>query len=468
MLKEHNVVFRKLAIFIDLCMVTVAFFLGYFFRSQIRGLYPLSTYIGLLPILLLVWLGLLYSFGMYKSFRAKEIADIVLIVFKTTFFGFIIFTTYTYLFKLDYISRAFIVFIFIFSAILITFEKNILIMFFRYIRKKGYNFRWVLIVGTGERAQHFIDLIREHAEWGLKIIGLIDEDIDKAGKVICGCKVIGSFKNIPDIIHNNIVDEVFFVVPRSWLNKIEEIMHFCEIEGLKVSVAVDYFKLKFSRAKQEELGGFPLLAFESTSDKLWQLLFKRLLDLIFCIVVLVPLIPVFIIVPIIIKVTSKGPVFFKQQRCSLNGRKFTLYKFRTMIKDAEIQLDSLMEHNEMEGPVFKIENDPRLTKIGKFLRKLSIDELPQLWNVFMGDMSIVGPRPPIPAEVKKYDNWQRRRLSMRPGITCFWQINGRNKIVDFNEWMRLDLEYIDSWSLWLDFKILFKTFPVVLFAIGAK
>ena len=153
MLKELNSVFRKLVIFVDLCIVTVAFFLGYFFRSQIRGLYPLSTYIGLLPILLLVWLGLLYSFGMYKSFRAKEIADIVLIVFKTTFFGFIIFTTYTYLFKLDYISRAFIVFIFIFSAILITFEKNILIMFFRYIRKKGYNFRWVLIVGTGETSQ---------------------------------------------------------------------------------------------------------------------------------------------------------------------------------------------------------------------------------------------------------------------------------------------------------------------------
>ncbi|MGA2775279.1 MAG: sugar transferase [Candidatus Omnitrophota bacterium] len=449
-------------------MVTVAFFLGYFFRSQISGLYPLSAYIGLLPILLIIWLGLLYSFGMYKSFRTKEAVDIVIIVFKATFLGFIIFATYTYLFKLDYISRAFIAFVFIFSAILITFEKIILILFTRYIRKKGYNFRCVLIVGTGERAQYFIDLIREHAEWGLKIVGLIDEDIDKIGKVICGCEVIGSFKNMPDIIHNNIIDEVVFVVPRSWLNKIEEIMHFCETEGLKVSVAVDYFKLKLSQGKQEELGGFPLLTFESTSDKLWQLLFKRLLDLIFCIVALVLLIPVFIIVSIIIKVTSEGPVFFRQERCGLNGRKFTLYKFRTMIRDAEDKLDSLMEHNEMKGPVFKIENDPRLTKVGKFLRKSSIDELPQLWNVLMGDMSVVGPRPPIPAEVKKYDNWQRRRLSMRPGITCFWQINGRNKIVDFNEWMRLDLEYIDNWSLWLDFKILFKTVPVVLFGIGAK
>ena len=178
--------------------------------------------------------------------------------------------------------------------------------------------------------------------------------------------------------------------------------------------------------------------------------------------------PVFIITAIIIKATSKGPVFFNQERSGLNGRRFILYKFRTMVVDAETRLKDLLSSNEMNGPVFKMTQDPRITKIGKILRRFSIDELPQLWNVFKGDMSIVGPRPPIPEEVKNYDYWHRRKLSMRPGITCLWQVGGRSKITDFSEWMRLDLKYIDNWSLWLDCKILLKTIPTVLFGIGAK
>jgi len=233
-------------------------------------------------------------------------------------------------------------------------------------------------------------------------------------------------------------------------------------------VAVDYFKLKFSRAKQTDLGGFPLLTFESTPDRLWCLLIKRLFDAVSSGIALLVLAPIFAIIAIIIKATSKGPVFFRQKRCGLNGRTFILYKFRTMVEGAEARLDELIKHNEMNGPVFKMENDPRLTRVGKFLRKTSLDELPQLWNVFKGEMSLVGPRPPIPKEVEQYDNWQRRRLSMRPGIICLWQVNGRNRIVDFNEWARLDLEYIDNWSLGLDFKILLKTIPAVLFARGAK
>jgi len=184
--------------------------------------------------------------------------------------------------------------------------------------------------------------------------------------------------------------------------------------------------------------------------------------------VLIFLSPLFLAIAIAIKATSKGPVFFRQERCSLNGRKFTLYKFRTMDSDAELKQGELLERNEMKGPVFKIEDDPRITSVGKVLRKFSLDEFPQLWNVFEGDMSLVGPRPPIPAEVEKYESWHRRRLSMRPGITCLWQVGGRNKITDFDEWTKLDLEYIDKWSLWLDFKILFKTIPVVALGIGAK
>lgn len=468
MLKEHPAVFRKLMIFSDLCIMIGSFFMGYFVRNKINGIHPLNIYILFLPLLLLIWGSLLYHLGMYESFRVKKLSEVLFIIFKTAIFGFLIFGSFTYIFKITYISRTFISLIFILAAVFIGLEKIVLMQFLRYLRKKGSNYRNILIVGTGKRAQNFIGLLNRHIEWGFKIIGLVDENEAGKGEIISGCKVLGAFKDLPDIIHNNVVDEVLFVVPQSWLGKIEEIMHFCEAEGLKVSVAIDYFKLKFSRAKPAELNGFPLLTFESTPDKLWHLLIKRLFDIVFAGIFLVLLSPVFGAIALAVKTASGGPVFLKQERCGVNGRKFILYKFRTMIADADSKLKDIFAYNEMSGPVFKMANDPRLTKVGKFLRKFSIDELPQLWNVFKGDMSLVGPRPPLPKEVQKYDNWQRRRLSMQPGITCLWQVNGRNNIVDFNQWMRLDLEYIDNWSLGGDFKILLKTIPVVLFARGAK
>jgi exopolysaccharide biosynthesis polyprenyl glycosylphosphotransferase len=235
-----------------------------------------------------------------------------------------------------------------------------------------------------------------------------------------------------------------------------------------VHVAIDVFDLKFAKAKQTDLENFLLLTFERAPIKAWHLLLKGIFDVVFSGILLVLLMPFFILVALAIKITSKGPVFYKQIRCGLNGRKFTLYKFRTMVVDADKQLAELVRQNEMKGPTFKMKNDPRITPLGKILRKLSIDELPQLWNVFKRDMSIVGPRPPIPDEVKRYDSWQRRRLSMRPGLTCIWQVQGRSNITDFNEWTRLDLQYIDHWSMLGDLKILLQTVPTVLFGIGAK
>ena len=279
-------------------------------------------------------------------------------------------------------------------------------------------FRRIIIVGTGKRSRTFIELIKNNPGWNIKIIGLLDMDIAKKGEKINGQEVIGTLDDIPHLIQNNVIDEIVFIVPRSWLNKIEDIMLFCENAGLKVHLAVNLFDLKFSRAKQTDLHGFPLLAFESTPEKLGHLFFKRIFDFIMSGIALVILAPVFMIIAVIIKMTSEGPVFYKQLRCGLYGRKFNFYKFRTMIKDAESKLKDLLIYNEMNGPVFKMTNDPRVTGIGKWLRKFSLDELPQLWNVLKGDMSLVGPRPPLPHEVENYDNWQRRRLSMRPGITC--------------------------------------------------
>jgi exopolysaccharide biosynthesis polyprenyl glycosylphosphotransferase len=329
-------------------------------------------------------------------------------------------------------------------------------------------FRRVIIVGTGKRTKKFIKLIESNPDWSIKIIGLLDLDSSKKGEMIYDHEVIGTLDDVPDIINTNVVDEIIFIVPRTWLNKIEDALLYCEAAGLKVNIAVNLFDLKFSKAKQTDLQGFPLLVFERTPEKLGLIFLKRLFDFVASGVALALLVPVFAAIAILIKLTSKGPVLFHQLRCGLYGRKFKFYKFRTMIIDAESKLKDLIKYNEMDGPVFKMTNDPRVTKIGKWLRKFSIDELPQLWNVFKGDMSLVGPRPPLPKEVENYDNWQRRKLSMRPGITCLWQAGGRNEIVDFKEWMRLDLEYIDNWSFWLDFKILFRTIPTVIFARGAK
>lgn len=468
MLKEKATVFRKLMICADLCIVILSFFLGYFLRGKLNGVAPLASYIVFLPVLIFLWGCLLYAFGMYGSFRTRTLVASAFIILKSSIAGFVFFGMFLYVFKFQDISRLLIGFIFTVTAVLILVEKLILILLFRFIRRRGMNVRSILVVGTGRRAQHFLGLLEQHTEWGLKVIGLIDDDESMVNREICGSKVLGTFKDAPQIIRDYVIDEVIFIVPRSWLNRIEELMHLCESEGLKVHVAVDYFNLKISRAKVSEIHGFPLLSFESTSDRLWHLVVKRIMDITLSLTSLLILSPVLVITALLIKLTSPGPVFFRQERCGLNGRRFTLYKFRTMVKGAETKLSELLNYNEMDGPVFKMANDPRITPIGRLLRKFSIDELPQLWNVFKGNMSLVGPRPPLPQEVKKYDDWQRRRLSMRPGITCLWQTNGRNHITDFEQWTKMDLEYIDQWSLGLDCKVLLKTVPAVISGKGAK
>ena len=494
MIKEQNKIFARVQILADLALITTSFFIGYYLRDKILYIYPISglegylqdeklhsigyyaLYMGLLPILLVIWISLLSYFGMYKTSGVQKIPDALLIIIKAMLLGFILFGSYVFILRLqEDISRLFIGFTFLFAALFISAEKIALVYVFKVLSKGDTRFksalivfRRILIVGTNKRARHFMELVNENPDWGIKIVGIADISPDSKGKIIGGHKVIGSLEDLPDLISNNIIDEVLFVVPRSWLNKIENIILYCESAGLKVNIAVNLFELKFSKARQTDLQGFPLLTFESSSAKFGHLFMKRVFDFVTSGIGFIMLIPLFIVISILIKTTSDGPVFFQQDRCSVNGRIFTFYKFRTMVADAESRLNDVLKYNEMDGPVFKMKNDPRITKIGKWLRKFSLDELPQLWNVVKGDMSLVGPRPPLPSEVENYDTWQRRRLSMRPGITCLWQISGRNKISNFDEWLNLDLEYIDNWSLGLDFRILLKTIPAVLSGTGAR
>jgi exopolysaccharide biosynthesis polyprenyl glycosylphosphotransferase len=483
MLREKDQVIRRAMAIFDVLVVSLVFFISFFLRRHFHIFYKLdfipntkviadagslsiSDYLIVLFLVVPIWAFSLHLSGIYKSLRTKTLAEVIFIIIKATFLATIIFGTSVFLFKLKFVSRAFFAIFLCLSSSIILTEKIAIFSVMHYVRRRGYNYRQLLIVGTGKRAIQFINKIKGHPEWGLRVAGVIEYEPEHMGKDLDGTKVIGMLEDIPRILHNHTIDEVVFVIPRSKLGAIENSLYVCETEGVQTTIAVDLFDLKIAKAHQTELDGVPLITFDTTVAMEWELFIKRAIDIIISGLGIILLLPVFVVTAILIKITSTGPIFYLQKRVGLNGRRFILYKFRSMHKNAHEKLSELMEKNEMKGPVFKIRNDPRVTPLGWFLRKFSIDELPQLFNVFIGQMSLVGPRPPIPKEVAQYEPWQRRRLSMRPGITCLWQISGRNKI-GFDEWMKLDLQYIDNWSLGLDLKILLKTIPVVLFGVGA-
>jgi len=481
MLKEKESIIRKIMIFLDGCILTIAFLLAYMLRqgymffkfnhfpytnSIASPTSSVNDYLILLLVVVPIWCYILYLNGMYHSMRTKKFSEIMIIIIKSSFFALLIFSAFVFLFKLQFISRVFFATFIIISLPFIIFEKMIILSIMHYVRKHGHNFRNLVVVGKGKRANNFINKIKNHPEWGLRILGAIDDEPERNVGKLKNVKIIGVIKDLSEILHRYTVDEVVFVVPRARLNHIENAIYSCEIEGVKATIAGDLFDLKIAKSRPTELDGMPLLTFETTVITESYLLIKRLIDIVISGAAIIILSPIFLTAAILIKLTSWGPVLFKQERIGLNGRRFILYKFRTMYKGADKKLSKLKPLNEMDGPVFKIKKDPRITPLGRILRKFSIDEFPQLFNVFFGHMSLVGPRPPISEEVEQYKPWQRRRLSMRPGLTCLWQISGRNKL-DFNEWMKLDLKYLDNWSLKLDFEIMMKTIPMVLFGIGA-
>lgn len=334
-------------------------------------------------------------------------------------------------------------------------------------RKKGRNLRNVLMVGTNKRARRFAHLIESKPELGFRIMGWVDEDwhgLQEAMDILGLERLSASIDNLDEFLRENPVDEVIIALPFSTSYRVSSrLVSLCEEQGILVRFVSQFFDTRLAKAQVEMFQGVPVLSLMPRVIHGWQSTIKRAVDLTVSTVMLIALLPLFIAVGIAIKLTSPGPIFFVQERIGLNKRRFPLVKFRTMVINAEQMLEEIAHLNEVSGPVFKIRKDPRITAIGNFLRKSSIDELPQLWNVFTGDMSLVGPRPLPLRDVEGFDRDQdryRRRFSVRPGITCLWQVYGRSSI-PFEEWMELDLKYIDEWSLWLDFKTLLQTIPVV-------
>lgn len=470
---------------IDTIVIISSFILSYFIDYLFRSIYDfrdmayaISANLGgflyfsrmNLPLTLSfipIWLFLLSIMGAYHDFRTRPFKKDLLIILKSGVLSIIVFGSIFFIFQMKFTSRLYIGIFTVTTGLCLIIEKRFISTFLDRMHERGFNQINLLIVGTGRRAQEFIRVVKEHANWGLRIIGLIDDEHGMYGKEIEGYRVLGRIQDIPFILHRKVINRVIFVVPRLWLHRLDDVILACEREGIATSISMDLYDLRIAKMRQTNFSGFPLLEFETFYAKEWQLFIKRTMDIVLSIIFLILASPIYLFTAMAIKLTSRGPVFFNQVRCGVNGRKFTLYKFRSMVVGAEMKKKFLEKINEMDGPVFKIKYDPRITKVGRILRKLSIDELPQLINVLKGDMSIVGPRPPLPVEVEMYQLWQRRRLSLKPGITCVWQVSGRNNI-NFDRWMEMDIEYIDSWSLWMDIKILIKTFFVVLLGYGAS
>jgi len=326
---------------------------------------------------------------------------------------------------------------------------------------------YVMLVGTGERAVRLARALEQSFEYGIRLRGFLSERPDYPHEIVLRVpyKVL-PVADLPQILRQHVVDEVVFAVESESLASLEEVFLLCDEEGVRTRVAVDFFPHVNSTVSLERFGPTPLLTFSAAPYDEIKLLVKRVTDILIAAAGLVVLAPLMLAVGVLIRVTSSGPAIFKQVRCGLNGRLFLFYKFRSMVDNAE-ELKKNLEHLNVRQLVFKIPDDPRLTWLGRYLRKFSVDEWPQLWNVLKGDMSVVGPRPAIPSEVENYQRWQRRRLRMRPGLTCLWAISGRDR-VDFETWMKMDMQYIDNWSLALDWKILLRTIPRVLTGRGAS
>lgn len=470
MLKENKRPFTSIFRFFDICIIIVSYYLSYTLRFGLSGkiIFDFTLEFTIFfTSYIIIWLFLSQKFNLYISKRHVNFGDEIFDVAKCTGLTLVFASIPAFFIREFPLSRLFLLYFLPIQIILLIVFRFMLRKILKYIRQRGFNFRQVLIIGRNDRASRIAQKIADTPEFGLRILGIVDDDQN-------GCKyeninnlnLIGNIDDFESIMKSKIVDEVFITLPmKSYYSSIEKIVAYCEEVGVEVEIPADIFDVKFAKTNIQNYEEIKVINFYSSPEMNWKLITKRFIDLIFSLAVVLLGAPFSIIIGVLIKITSKGPIFFEQERVGYNGRLFTLLKFRTMIKQSEDLKQLLLEQNEMDGPVFKIKNDPRVTKIGRFLRRTSIDEFPQFINVIKGEMSIVGPRPPIPDEVIRYRLSDRRRLSMKPGLTCLWQVNGRNQI-SFEKWMELDKQYIDNWSPWLDFKILIKTIPAVLRGTG--
>jgi exopolysaccharide biosynthesis polyprenyl glycosylphosphotransferase len=448
---------------IDALVACLAIMLAFFLRETLASLGLLelgsvgtfSSYTFFWPLLIVVTPLALEWLHYYQLGPLEKPARSINLALQASLFIFLAMVCYQFAFSLQMSRLVLVFFVPIFTVALILRTHLYRILQER-AALKGKSIRNVIIAREGESTTDWVTLMKEQHHHGLKIVdevNLAAFDLD----------------HFTELLHEKSIELVIFDVKKAGFERITKAIQACEDEGIESWLSVDFLNVRYARAKFLDFGNRPVLVFSRGPDNTFELLLKDLLDRLGALGLIIVLSPFMLAIAALVKLTSPGPVLFRQERSGLAGRPFTMLKFRSMVTNAEQLRDELQHLNEMTGPVFKITKDPRITPLGAWMRRTSVDELPQLFNVLAGEMSLVGPRPLPTYETQAIsENQHRRRLSMKPGLTCLWQISGRNNVPDFHEWVRLDLEYIDNWSIWLDLEILLKTVPVALFGKGAK
>jgi len=470
MLRQQSRFIRILLVWLDMAVVTLALIVAHGVGKSLNwSLDDVHNYMWILVPALPVWHFFLVQQGLYSSVRRLSMFQFLTKLANVHLASGVVVAALIYIFQGDEVSRKLFLLFILFSFLLLACYRVLGLVGLRKARQGGYNTRNILIVGTRDKAKRFNQLLVEHAGWGLHVVGFLQVVDGPLLAEIDGHPVLGREQDLVAVCKKHPVDEVVFCAPGDRMSQVDESLKLLEELGITVRMVVDFWSCDSVR---KELALFhdelPIMTFHTKTLDVGQLLLKRMLDVVGACVGLLLTALLLPFIAIAIKRSDSGPLFFSQERVGESGRLFCCWKFRSMYIDAEERKKELTAQNEMSGAIFKIKDDPRIFPFGNFIRKTSIDELPQFWNVLKGEMSLVGTRPPTPDEVAEYENWHRRRISIKPGITGLWQVSGRNEIDDFDEIVRLDLHYIDNWSLWYDIQLLFRTIKVVLSRDGSQ
>ena len=469
MFSRHYRAVKAILGFTDAILISLSFILAYQTRTRLHFEhvfyldFPVAAL--LLAISVVCWMGIGFWFSIYEKLDSAHSSVVLRDTFRQCALGAgcVVVAEYTLRLEPYELSRPFVVLFAIYAWIFLCLFRINAARVIGAVRRRFGTAHFVMVVGSSQSARNIGEALEKSRDYGVRLIGFLDEE---PGQV----ELSLSYEQYPlsrlrELLRQHTIDEIIFAVDSGRLARMEDVFLLCDEEGVRTRLVVDFFPHVNSQIYLDQLGDIPLITFSAAPHDELRLLLKRVTDVLLAAAALALLSPVMFLIALLIRVTSPGPAIFRQVRCGLNGRRFVFYKFRSMCDKAEELQSSLMYLNR-KSTAFKIPNDPRLTAIGRLLRKFSVDEWPQLWNVLKGDMSLVGPRPAVPGEVELYQAWQRRRLRMRPGLTCLWALAGRDTL-DFDTWMKMDMQYIDTWSLTLDWKILLRTIPRVMTGKGA-
>ncbi len=471
---SNQIIATVVWILVDVILINLAFILAYWVRYDLqlfRAVDPAFNvaYQVYLPFAALFTLLLILVYqqqGVYRLRRQISWIDEFYAILNGTATGAIITIVFVFFYRAGFYSRIIFIYAGILSIIFLGLSRFLKVILLRRMRRQGIGIKQVLIVGAGEVGRTVLRAVVANPESGLKIVGFLDDHPTKGETDIGRFKALGRVDNLANVLEDEQVDEVIITLPWQYHRKIMSIMSLCDRKHIRARIVPDLFQMHISHMQVEEMAGVPMIGIKETNISGLNQLIKRGLDIVIAGLLLFLGSPLMALMSLMIKMESPGPALFAQERVGKNENLFTLYKFRSMVDGADHQKERLQDLNEADGPLFKIKDDPRTTRLGKFMRRLSIDELPQLFNVLLGDMSLIGPRPPIPSEVEQYQEWHKRRLEVAPGLTGLSQISGRSELT-FDETALLDIYYIENWSPALDTKIMLRTIPRVIFGNGA-